>query len=174
MLTIVLPGTEDLEPAVIHLEHSLSSLSKWESIYEKPFFGKDAMTPSETRVYVIQMVTDPFPPANIADRLSDENIQEINAYINSKQSATWFNELNGPDGESTSDTSTITSELMYYWMIQFKIDWSCEHWHINRLMTLIKICGIKMSPPKKMSPTEHAAYIREVNAKRLKEMGTSG
>lgn len=169
MLTITLPSTDDVDELELHLEHSLVSLSSWEAIHEKPFFSREEKTEEETKSYVLQMVLDPNPPGNFLDRLRREDYEAINLYINSKQTATFFHEDN-----SRKSSEIVTSELIYYWMISFQIPFSCETWHLNRLMTLIRICGIKNSKPKRMSRQAQAEQYRALNERRRAELGTSG
>lgn len=172
MLTIILAEDEQHEKAELRLEHSLVSLSKWESIHEKAFFlsGKETHTSEEMLSYIRQMVLNEIPPEDFLDRLSTDDYGKINEYINSKQSATWFREEPG----NAKSREVITSELIYYWLIQFQIPFSCENWHLNRLMTLIKICGIKQTKPKKMSREAMQQQYRDLNAKRRAQLGTNG
>lgn len=157
--------------AVLHLEHSLLSLSKWESKHEKPFLGQDEKSREEILDYIKCMCLDPEIPPEVFVELSQENFEAINEYLNSKQSATWFHE---PPGPTPSARETITSELVYYWMTVFQIPFEVETWNINRLFTLIRICNVKQEKPKKMSASEVATRNRELNAQRRAQMGTTG
>jgi hypothetical protein len=180
MLTIVVPGEEYFDDekqefvtkgdVTLHLEHSLVSLSKWEEIYEKPFLSNEEKTPEEVLVYIECMILDPEIPPGVLSQIDDTIGSKINQYINSKKSATWFNEL--PPAPKSSEM--ITSELIYYWLVMFRIPFEVENWHLNRLFNLIKICNIKNSKPKKMSRSELAARNRELNAKRKAQLGTRG
>jgi hypothetical protein len=170
MLILVLPQDEANEAYTLRLEHSLVSLSKWESIHEKAFFGKDAKTEPETISYIQQMVLNDDPPENFIDRLKRPEYELINEYINSKRSATWFNE----DPNQPPSREVVTSELIYYWMLSFQIPFSCETWHLSRLMTLIKICGIKQTKPKPMSRSAQMEQYARLNAERRAKLGTSG
>jgi hypothetical protein len=107
---------------------------------------------------------------DVLNRASQENIDEIQEYIDSSQSATTFGQM----PERRGPGEVITSELIYYWIVSFNIPFDCERWHLNRLFALIRICNIKNSPPKKMSRTEVALRNRDLNAKRKAELGTSG
>lgn len=170
MLILVLPKDETHEALELRLEHSLVSLSKWEAIHEKAFFGREDKTEDETISYVEQMVTNSFPPEDFSDRLNRDHYEAINAYINSRQTATWFNEA--PEKKGPSEI--VTAELIYYWMINFQIPFEAQNWHLNRLMTLIKICGIKQTKPKPMSKAAQMEQYARLNAERRKKLGTSG
>jgi hypothetical protein len=154
----------------LQLEHSLISLSKWESIHEKPFLGADNKTSEEVFSYIECMLLSPNSPGEIFPQLSQENIQEINWYIDRKMTATWFSEQPG----APRSREVITSELIYYWMTLFNIPFECETWHLNRLFTLIRICNVKQAKPKKMGRGEVARRNREINAQRKAQIGTSG
>lgn len=179
MLTIHVAGVESFDEnsqefiaqggTILELEHSLVSLSKWESLHEKPFLGKEPKTAEEIISYVKCMTLNKVP-REIFLKLDEENIQEIGDYIEAKMTATWFNEQ---PGEPPS-REVITSELVYYWMTVFNIPFECEYWHLNRLFTLIRICNVKQSKPKKMSRAEIAQRNRELNAQRKAQLGTTG
>lgn len=170
MLTISLSVADGEEPVELTFEHSLISLSKWESLHKKPFFGKQQKTADEGASYIKCMLLTENIPDSFLNRLSRDNVKEITEYMNDKQSATWFNE----DSTQKPSREVITSELIYYWLVQFNIPFSVETWHLNRLMTLIKIAGIKQTKPKPMSKAQQAAQYRELNAKRRAALGSSG
>ena len=180
MLTIVVPGVEmfdeqsqeflSKDDVTLELEHSLVSLSKWESIYEKPFLGKAEKSAEEVFEYIKIMTLTPNVPERVFLKLSEDNIVAINKYIEAKMTATWFNEAPG----APQSRDVITAELIYYWMIIFEIPFECENWHLNKLFTLIRVCNIKQAKPKKMSRSEVAARNRELNAQRRKQLGTKG
>jgi hypothetical protein len=180
MLIIVVPGVELFDESqqefttrddvTLELEHSLVSLSKWESKHEKAFLGKVEKTTDEILDYVKLMVVTPEVPEEVFAKLSEQNYEAINEYIDAKMSATWFNE---PPGAPRS-REIITAELIYYWMITFQIPFECQYWHLNRLFTLIRVCNVKSAKPKKMSRAEIGARNRELNAQRRKQLGSKG
>jgi hypothetical protein len=159
-----------LEGCSLELEHSLVALSKWETKHEKPFLGPNDKTTEEVLSYIECMCVTTNYPAGVFYRLSPENLVAIDDYINAKSSATWFNDM----ATSKKSREIITSELIYYWLVTQRIPMECETWHLNRLFTLLKIASLKNAPPKKSSPAEIAARNRELNEKRLAELGTKG
>ena len=117
------------------------------------------------------MVLTEDPPLNFVERISSSQMQEIAEYINSKQTATTF----GPEQPNRGSQETITAELIYYWLVQFRIPFQpTETWHLNRVMTLVKIAGLKQSKPKKMSRQEVAERNRQLNEQRRRESGSAG
>lgn len=154
----------------VDLEHSLLSLSKWESIHQKPFLANNDKTGAEIFDYLKAMVVTPDVDPDVLTRCSQQTLNRIQQYIDSPQSATTF----GIMPERRGPGETITSELIYYWLVTFNIPFECEKWHINRLFALIRICNIKNSKPKKMSRNEIAQRNRELNAQRRAKLGTSG
>lgn len=181
MLTLIVPGidlfdedTQEFttkESFSLELEHSLVSLSKWESKFEKPFLDTKEKTEEESLYYIKCMILTPEYPPNVFDRFTPDNFQEINQYIEAKMTATTFQENNR---RSTPAREIITSELVYYWMVTFNVPMECQYWHLNRLFTLLKVFSLKNSKPEKVSRRELLARNRELNAKRKAELGTTG
>jgi hypothetical protein len=156
----------------LELEHSLVSLSKWESIFEKPFLAEGTRTTEELVWYVKAMIVTKDYPDDVVFRLNQDNYSDINAYIDSAQSATTFGMM--PEMKHRARGETITSELIYYWMVTFNIPFECETWHLNRLFSLIRICNVKNNKGKRMSKSEIAARNRALNEERRARLQTRG
>lgn len=149
----------------LQLEHSLISLHKWESKWHKPFFSKDEKSPEETIDYIKCMTLTQNVNPDIYNILSDSNVAEIQDYIADPMTATTFSEKNSGKGSR----EIVTAELVYYWMLSLNIPFECRKWHINQLLTLIRVCNVKNEPPKKRSRSELINHHRAVNAARRKK-----
>lgn len=180
MLTITIPETELWDETreeyiytkrqTLQLEHSLVSISKWEGKWCKPFLSSNDKTLEETIDYVKCMTVTPNVKPEIYRCLSDENIEEINKYIAAPMTATWFSE----DKTARPSREVITSEIIYYWMVALNIPFECQKWHLNRLLTLIKVCDRKNQPPKKMGKNAIMSRNAALNAARRKKIGSKG
>lgn len=148
----------------LQLEHSLVSVSKWEETFEKPFLVPEAKTPEETLVYIRFMAVTPEVPSEVFDHLTKANSIEINAYIGAKMTATWFGE-----SKHSSNTRVMTAEVLYYLMASYGIPIECERWHLNKLITLIRVFNEERAEKKKKSPADAARERTALNEKRLAE-----
>ena len=180
MLKITIPDVEYYDEAkwefkvlkgqTITLEHSLVSLSKWESKFKKPFLSDDAKTKEEVIEYVKCMTLTQNVPDRIYNNLSNENLKQVHDYIHDSMTATWFSE----DKKSTKNREIITSEIIYYSMFANQIPIECQKWHLNRLLTLIRVFSIKNTPPKKMSQREILERNKAINDARRAKLGSRG
>lgn len=181
MLTLKVPMTDEFydeeknefvepEEFTLELEHSLTSLSKWESREEKPFLGKDEKTNEQTLAYVRDMILTPDVPDEVIERLNANNLSEINDYINAKMTATWFNEME----PRRASHEVITAEMIYYWMVSLQIPFETQHWHLNRLITLVRVINEKNKPGKKMPRQTARERQQQINAQRRSKYGTRG
>lgn len=183
MLTITVPENELfneetqefvlIKSTILKLEHSLVSISKWESKWNKPFLKKDEnRTPEQIIDYIKCMTINPVEDA-VYLGLTTENLQDINRYIDSPMSATWFND----QATTRPSREIITSELIYYWMIFYNIPSEYQKWHINRLLTLIRICSIKSNQSNKGNKMSKSAIInanQSLNAQRRAVLNSKG
>lgn len=174
MLRITVPALEQWDEAkqefvyskgqTLQLEHSLVSLSKWESKWQKAFLSKQEKTAEETMDYVRCMTITQNVDPSVYSRLTRENIVQINDYISAPMTATTFRD----DGSKSGGREVVTAEIIYHWMIALNIPLECQKWHLNRLLTLVKVCNIKNSPSKKMSKSEIMKQNAALNAARRK------
>lgn len=179
MLQIIVPGSEQWDEInqefittkdqILLLEHSLVSLSKWESKWNKAFLSDKSKTTEEILDYIRCMTITQNVDPNVYKCLTKKNIEDITNYINSPMTATVINNKN-----KKTSREIITSELIYYWMISLNIPFECQKWHINRLLTLIEVCNIKNTPPKSMSKSEIMSRNAAINAARRKKYNTKG
>ena len=180
MLHIVIPERElfdekteeflKTKEQTLQLEHSLVSLSKWESKWHKPFLVKDEKSFDETIDYIRCMTLSKNIDPKVYSFLTEENIKEINDYIGDPMTATTFNDRDS----KKPNREIITSELVYYWMIALNIPFECQKWHLNRLLTLIRICNIKNQPSKTMGKHEIMSRNAALNAARRKQLNSKG
>lgn len=159
-----------IHPTVeLALEHTLVTISKWESKWLKPFLSDQVRSDEETLDYISCMSSKKLDMVTLS-RLSQSELIAIREYIQAPMTATVINNSSSKGGK----TEIITSELIYYWMVALNIPWECQNWHLNRLLILINVCNIKNSPGKKMSRQEVMSKNAELNAARKKAMNTSG
>ena len=180
MLQIIIPAKEAwnekkeefvniTQEHVLQLEHSLVSISKWEAKYCKPFLTKSDKTYEETIEYIKCMTITQNVDDEVYNNLTKANIEAINNYIMEPRTATTFF-----DDKAGSSRETVTSELIYYWMIALNIPMECQKWHLNRLLTLIRVCNVKNTPPKKMNKRDIASRYASLNAARRSKFGSRG
>lgn len=181
MLQLKIPLTQEgwdeekqefVEPKVqvLQLEHSLVSLSKWESKWCKSFISNNNKTDEEILDYVKCMTITQNVDPSVYYRLTKDNIKAINDYIAAPMTATNFPE----DKNGKKSREVVTSELIYYWMVALQIPFECQKWHLNRLLTLIRVCNVKNAPPKKMSKKATTSEYARLNAARRAKMNSKG
>lgn len=176
MLLITIPPVEiwdeqrqefiNFKGQCLRLEHSLVSLSKWESNWGKPFLTKKEKTYEETIDYIRCMTITQNVDSDAYRFITNENIRQVDSYINASMTATTFSAENKQGRPSREQ---VTAELIYYWMIALNIPFECQKWHLNRLFTLIRACEIKNRPPKKRSKKDLLKHHAAVNAARRKK-----
>lgn len=180
MLTIKIPKGRELFDEVnnefitskaqtLQLEHSLVSLSKWESEWCKPFLTKDVKTFEESIDYIRCMTITQNVDPIVYRFITNEEMDQVNRYIKAPMTATTFS-----NNKESINRDVITSEIIYYWMIALNIPFECQKWHLNRLLALINVCNIKNTPPKKMNKRDVMRRNRALNEARRKKLGTRG
>lgn len=179
MLEIDVPASEffdedkeefvQTKPVHLSLEHSLISLSKWESKYKKPFISNSEMTPDEVLDYIRFMTITRNVDPLVFQALPEEALDKIKDYISDSMTATTF-----ADESHGGNRERITSEIIYYWMLSLNIPVEFERWHLSRLLTLIRVCEVKSSKSKKIPKAEVANKYKELNAARKKKYNTKG
>lgn len=180
MLQITVPAREiyneqtnefiNIKEQTLQLEHSLISLSKWESKWCKSFIDSKDKTDEQMIDYVRCMTLTTNVKPEVYNCLSLDNIRQINEYIEAPMTATYFYENDNKGGKK----ETLTAELIYYYMIANNIPFECQKWHLNRLITLIRVCSIKNTPPKKMSRRDIMSRNAALNAARRQKMNSKG
>lgn len=166
----------------LNLEHSLVSISKWESKYHKPYLSSEK-TADEALDYLQMMVVGEYEDKIDKDWfkvLTRQQVEEIDKYVNDPMTATTFSsdketkekEKNGNKNKKLNG-EIITNELMYYWMTALNIPFECQYWHLNRLITLVRVCSIKNQPKDKkkkkgLTSTQMAERRARMEAARAK------
>jgi len=179
MLQITLPAsrffneqTEEFvfyEPVTLKLEHSLISIQRWESKWHKSYLSSENLSAEEMIDYIRCMSLDPNLNPQVLSRLRQIDFERIKDYISDPMTATTFSQHDDPHQRK----QIITAEIIYYWMVSFGIPFECAKWHLNQLMTLIKVCSIKNNP-KKANKNEAAKQRAALNKARRARMGSTG
>ena len=180
MLHITIPGVElwdendqqfiVREPIDLELEHSLVSLKEWESKWHKAFLKDNDKTAEESLDYIRCMTRTPNVDPEVYYRIPPNIEQQIYEYINAPMTATVFSD----DKTAKPSREVATAEVIYYWMIALNIPVEFQHWHLNSLLTLIKVCNIKNTPPKKMSKRDIMSRNAALNEARRRQLNTRG
>lgn len=151
------------------MEHSLLSISKWEEKWKKPFLSKEDKTEEESIDYLRCMTITQNVDPRVYYAIDKKLFQEISDYIEDKHTATTFSNSTDPPSREI-----MTAEVIYYAMFANGISKECEKWHLNKLLTLIRVFSEKNKPPKKMSKSQIMSRNRKLNAARRKKLHTRG
>ena len=183
MLTVTIPSSECWDPlkeefiqvkeTTLQMEHSLLSVAKWESKWHKAFLGMDQKTDEELRDYFRCMTLTQNVDPTIFRVIDASTAKQIEQYIEDPMTGTTFNDRL-KEGQSRGPKEIVTAELIYYWMITYQIPFECQKWHLNRLMTLIRVCSIKNAPDKKMSKSQIYSRNGALNAARRSKLHSKG
>ena len=179
MLKITIPAVElfdgkdkfiQIKEQTLQLEHSLVSLSKWESKWHRPFLSDTPFTREEYIDYIRCMTLTQNVDLNVYQGITPQIFDEVSKYINEPMTATTFPK----NGRRGGRREIVTAEIIYYWMLCNNIPFECQKWHLNRLLTLINVCSAKSQKPQKMSTSEVMAQNRALNAARKRKWNTKG
>ena len=168
------------KPMTLCLEHSLVSLSKWEAHFRKPYLSTDNKTKEEILYYIKCMTITQNVDPKVYELLGEEDFRQINEYISDTATATWFTEKKAEGSAPVKQNKQIiTSELIYYWMVSYRIPFECQKWHLNRLLTLIRICNVEEAKQSgknggKMSKRDILSQNKALNAARRQKLNTKG
>jgi hypothetical protein len=180
MLRLVIPPSEGFNQAdstfteiekecVLVLEHSLVSLSKWESKWCVPFLSKTEHTALQKIDYVKCMTVTQSVDDAVYGRLTAAHFEAIQEYIDAPMTATTIHDM-----RHQTSRETVTAEIIYYWMVTYNIPFECQKWHLNRLLMLTNVCNIKQQDPKKMRGTALNRHNTALNEARRAALGTRG
>ena len=180
MLNIVIPASEYFDESTntfvffketrLQLEHSLVSISKWEAKWHKPFLDMKPKTAEECLDYIRCMTITQNVDPSVYTRIPADVFEKVNAYIEAPMTATWFSDKKKNGGSR----EVVTSEIIYYWMFSLNIPMECQKWHLNRLLTQIRVVNLKNAPQKKMSRKEIMSRNRALNAQRRQSLNSKG
>ncbi|MBR4569562.1 MAG: hypothetical protein IKO19_02680 [Candidatus Riflebacteria bacterium] len=181
MLDITIPSVEGFDEKTnkfveyipetrIQLEHSLISLSKWEARWKKPFLSKNEnKTQEELLDYIKCMCLTSGVDSKVFEYMPSSVFNKIVAYIEDPMTATTFSKQ-----DKSGSEKIVTNEIIYYWMITLNIPFECQKWHLNRLLTLIRVCSEKNAPSKKMSQRETVSRYKALNMQRRAQLNSRG
>lgn len=158
-----------IKETTLEFEHSLISLSKWESKWKKPFLGKAQRTDAETLDYIRAMCLNRDPDPNAFLAMTPAQISELGDYIADTMTATTIRETGSRGGREI-----ITAEIIYFWMVTLQIPFECQKWHLNRLITLVRVINEKNKPAKKIPRSEMINRNRSLNAQRRQRHNSKG
>lgn len=162
----------DVKGGTLELEHSLESISKWETKWHIPFHDDRKEKTYEQNIdYIRCMTLNEGVNPDVYYYLTEENIKAIDTYINDANTATWFNDKGKP---KRARKDIITAEIVYYWMTVYNIPESYQRWHFNKLMTLLRVAAEKNNESANTKRTDNAAQRRALIAARRKRYGTRG
>lgn len=159
----------DVNEYNLTLEHSLLSISKWESKWHVPYITKKEKTSEQVLDYIRCMNTGKPIPEEVYNYIPGEELDKIVKYINDPMTATTVKTRN-----NEQNREILTSEVIYYYMFECNIPKECERWHINRLMTLIGVFGVKRDTGTKLSRSEAIARNKMINERNKAKYHTRG
>ena len=162
-----------IEEQTLTLEHSLASLAKWESEWCKPFLSNEKLTTEESLDYIRCMTLTENVPPDVYMAIPDSAIKKVSEYIARPMTATWFSDRDKKGKKANK--RPVTAEIIYHWMIALHVPPEYEKWHLNRLLTLIRVCDEENKPPNKKKSTNNIlndyAALNNARKQKLKTKG---
>ena len=157
----------------LRLEHSLISISKWESKWKKIFFDvmANGIEGEEFVDYVRCMTLNQVKDDRVYYSLTNDNVKTIYEYMSDSMTATTVRDR---PGKKKGRKVKLSSEVIYAQMAALGIPFETEKWHINRLLTLIRVTDELNSPGEKMNRKDQYAFMHAQNNARRAAHHTKG
>ena len=149
---------------VFRFEHSLESITKWESEWEIPFLNAKLTNAQLMHYYQLMCVDEGLTREHITPQV----VEALSEYMGKTQTATTF------QNEGKGDSRIMTSEVIYAMMAAAQVPFECERWNIHKLLVLLRVISANNAPPKKMSRDEILAQNARLNRERKAKMNTKG
>lgn len=182
MLTVHIPDVELFNNATgefsyakggtLTLEHSLVAVHEWESKWKKPYLSQKKKTREESVDYIRCMIVEGHVDDEALRAIPNDVMTTVDNYIHDPMTATIIHS-EGQSSNSSNGTFT-TAEIIYWQMTVLNIPIVFETRHLNKLLTLIKICSIKNGKPKMLSKQERYERNRKINEQNKKRYNTKG
>ncbi len=177
MLELTIPKQEfltwdeefiNIPETYLKLEHSLISLKKWEEKWHIPFLDKNKeKTPEQLADYVRCMCINTVQDPAVFNYIPKEYMDKIAEYIENPMTATWFSDKGSKKNNIQRSNQTLTAELLYYYMIACNIPVEFQKWHLNQLITLIRVCKEEEESRSSSNKKKSASEIARSNAELL-------
>lgn len=161
----------EVPECTITLEHSLISLARWESKWHIPYLSNKERTQEQELDYIRCMSVNKLKNDLVIKILSPMDIKTIEDYIDNPMTATTFSKN---IKNQRSKKEIITAEIIYSRMFAHGIPLECQKWHLNRLLTLLRVCDLRNTPPQKMGRKETAQWNAQQNALRRAKLNSRG
>lgn len=158
------------------LEHSLISVQKWEAKWHVAFLNRGTRTFEQTIDYLRCMTLTPNVPEEIYYCIPEKEMKKVLDYVDDPMTATRVND----DSESQRGfgrkigREVVTAEVIYYWMISLNIPAEYKKWHLNQLLTLIRVINAKNQPKKKRRMKDVLEEYRAINEANKARFHTEG
>ena len=187
MVEIYIPKSQiiDEETGVVYtaekdwklaLEHSLISVQKWEAKWHVAFLNKGTRTFEQTIDYLRCMTLTPNVPDEVYYCIPHTELKRVLEYVDDPMTATRINDGfdSGNSYGKKMGKDVITAEVIYNWMISLNIPTEYRKWHLNQLLTLIRVINAKNQPKKKRRMRDVLEEYKSINEANKRRFGTKG